>query len=118
MKGVRKMASLSLTRLAVAAGSLALSLSAGAGFASASPDLGPIINTTCTYSQVHAALVAENPAAAAEFDASQNGPGMLQMFLSAPPAKRQQLAGMVQGMPEAQQYVGTITQVANSCNNY
>lgn len=43
---------------------------------------------------------------------------MLQMFLNAPPAKRQQLAGMVQAMPEAQQYVGTITSVANSCNNY
>lgn len=40
------------------------------------------------------------------------------MFLNAPPAKRQQLANMVQGMPEAQQYVGTIVQVANSCNNY
>lgn len=112
------MASLSLTRLAVAAGSLALPLSAGAGFASASPDLGPIINTTCSYSQVHAALVAENPAAAAEFDASPNGPGMLQMFLNSPPTKRQQLAGFVQNSPEAQQYVGTIVQVANTCNNY
>ncbi|OMC15852.1 hypothetical protein A5735_09210 [Mycolicibacter heraklionensis] len=112
------MASLSLTRFVVAAGSLALSLSAGAGFASASPDLGPIINTTCNYSQVHAALVAENPAAAAEFDASPNGPGMLQMFLNSPPAKRQQLASFVQNAPEAQQYVGTIVQVANTCNNY
>lgn len=112
------MASLSLTRFAVAAGGAALALSAGAGFASASPDLGPIINTTCNYSQVHAALNAENPAAAAEFDANPNAAGMLQMFLNAPPAKRQQLATMVQGMPEAQQYVGTITQVAGSCNNY
>ncbi|ORV42867.1 hypothetical protein AWC02_16240 [Mycolicibacter engbaekii] len=112
------MASLSLTRITVAAGSLALAFCAGSGIASASPDLGPIINTTCTYSQVHAALAAENPAAAAEFDASPNGQGMLQMFLNAPPAKRQQLANMVQGMPEAQQYVGTIVQVANSCNNY
>ncbi|MEB3020752.1 hemophore-related protein [[Mycobacterium] crassicus] len=112
------MASLSLTKLGIAAGGLALSLSAGAGFASASPDLGPIINTTCNYSQVHQALVAQNPSAAAEFDANPNAQGMLQMFLNAPPAKRQQLATMVQGMPEAQQYVGTITQVAGSCNNY
>jgi len=112
------MASLSLTRFAVAAGSLALSLSAGAGFASASPDLGPIINTTCSYSQVHQALVAENPSAAAEFDANPQAQGMVQMFLNSPPAKRQQLATMVQGMPEAQQYVGTITSVASSCNNY
>ncbi|CAJ1496321.1 hemophore-related protein [[Mycobacterium] kokjensenii] len=112
------MASLSLTRFAVAAGSVAVAISAGSGFASAAPDLGPIINTTCTYSQVTRALNAENPAAAAEFDANPNAQGMLQMFLSAPPAKRQQLAGMVQAMPEAQQYVGTITQVAGSCNNY
>lgn len=112
------MASLSLSRFAVAAGGTAVVLSAGAGIASAVPDLGPIINTTCTYSQVHAALNAQNPAAAADFDANPNAQGMLQMFLNAPPAKRQQLATMVQGMPEAQQYVGTITQVANSCNNY
>ncbi|UVO10765.1 hemophore-related protein [Mycobacterium sp. SVM_VP21] len=112
------MASLSLTRFAVAAGSLALSLSAGAGFASASPDLGPIINTTCSYSQVHQALVAENPSAAAEFDANPQAQGMVQMFLNSPPAKRQQLATMVQAMPEAQAYVGTITSVAGSCNNY
>lgn len=112
------MASLSLTKFAVAAGSLALSLSAGAGFAAASPDLGPIINTTCNYTQVHQALVAENPAAAAEFDANPQAQGMVQMFLNSSPAKRQQLATMVQGMPEAQQYVGTITSVAGSCNNY
>lgn len=112
------MATLSLTRLAVAAGSLALSLSAGAGFASASPDLGPIINTTCSYSQVTRALNAENPAAAAEFNAAPNAQQMLQVFLSSPPAKRQQMANMIQGMPEAQQYVGTISQVAGSCNNY
>ena len=112
------MASLSLTRLAVAAGSLALALSAGTGLASASPDLGPIINTTCTYSQVDRAMRAENPAVAAEFDASQNAQGMLQMFLNAPPAKRQQYATMIQSMPEAQQYIGTISSVAGSCNNY
>ena len=112
------MASLSLTRFAVAAGSAALALSAGAGFASASPDLGPIINTTCTYSQVRAALNAEHPAEAAEFDANSNAQGMLQMFLNSPPAKRQQYATMIQGMPEAQQYVGTISSVAGSCNNY
>ncbi|NDJ90321.1 hemophore-related protein [Mycolicibacter kumamotonensis] len=112
------MASLSLTRITVAAGSLALSLSAGAGLASASPDLGPIINTTCSYSQVVAALNAENPAAAAEFNASGNASGMLQMFLNSPPAKRQQYATMIQNMPEAQPYIGTITSVAGSCNNY
>lgn len=112
------MAALSLTKIAVAAGSLALSLSAGAGFASATPDLGPIINTTCNYSQVNAALRAENPAAADEFASAPDAQNMLRVFLSSPPAKRQQLVNMIQGMPEAQQYIGTITQVAGSCNNY
>jgi len=112
------MATLSLTRIAVAAGSLALSLSAGAGLASADPDLGPIINTTCNYSQVSAALNAENPAAAAEFNASPVAQTWLRSFLSSPPDKRQRIANQIQAMPEAQEYMGTITQVAGSCNNY
>lgn len=112
------MASLSLTRIAVAAGSLALSLSAGAGLAAADPDLGPIINTTCNYSQVNAALNAENPAAAAEFNASPMAQTWLRSFLSSPPDKRQRIATQIQAMPEAQQYIGTITSIANSCNNY
>ena len=61
------MTKLSLTRLAVAVGGLALSLTAGAGVASADPDLDPIVNTTCTYPQAVAALNAQNPAAAAVF---------------------------------------------------
>lgn len=116
------MASLSLTRLTVAAGSLALSfsgsLSAGAGFASASPDLSPIINTTCNYSQVNAALSAENPAAAADFNASPIAQTWLRSFLSSPPEKRERIANQIQAMPEAQQYLGTITSIAGSCNNY
>ncbi|MCV7382603.1 hemophore-related protein [Mycolicibacter longobardus] len=112
------MASLSLTRLAVAAGSLALSLSAGAGFAAASPDLGPIVNTTCNYSQVMAALNTEHPAEAADFTASPIAATWLQSFLASPPEKRQRIATQIQAMPEAQQYIGTITSIAASCNNY
>jgi hypothetical protein len=54
------MIKLSLTRLAVAVGDLALSLTAGAGVASADPDLGPIV-TTCSAEQINAALNAANP---------------------------------------------------------
>ena len=50
------MLKLSLTRLAVAVGGLALSLTAGTRVASADPDLGPAINTTCSYQQVVSAL--------------------------------------------------------------
>jgi hypothetical protein len=40
---------LSFTRLGVAVAGSALLLTAEAGVASADPDLGPIVNTTCSY---------------------------------------------------------------------
>ena len=46
------MIKLSLSRLALAVGGLALSLTAGAGVASADPALDTIVNTTCSYTQV------------------------------------------------------------------
>ncbi len=112
------MTTLSLTRLAAAAGGLGLALTAGYGVASAGPDLGPIINSTCSYAQVMSALNAQDPAAAAQFNSSPGVQSMLQTFLAAPPDKRERMALRIQGMPEAQQYMGTISQVAGTCNNY
>lgn len=108
----------SLTRRAAAIGGLALSLTAGAGVASAQPDLDPIINTTCNYSQVVSALNAQDPAAAAQFNGSPTAQSYLRRFLAAPPDQRQRMAQQVQGVPQAQQYFGLIGQVANTCNNY
>jgi hemophore-related protein len=110
------MATLSFTKLAVAVGGLALSLSAGVGEASADPD--PIINTTCNYSQVVSALNAQDPAAAAQFNTSPVARSYLRRFLASPPAERQQMEQQIQGIPAAQQYFGTIQQVANTCNDY
>ena len=60
MKGSsQQMIKLPLSRLAVAVGGLALSLTAGAGVASADPVLDPIVNTTCSFPQVMAALNAQ-----------------------------------------------------------
>ncbi len=112
------MATLSLIRLAAVVGGLALSLTAGAGVASADPDLGPIINTTCTYPQVVSALNAQDPAAAAQFNASPVAQSQLRRFLASSPGQRQQIAQQVQGIPAAQQYFGLIMQVANACDNY
>lgn len=112
------MATLSLTRLAVAAGSLALSLSAGAGLAAANPDVDAIVNTTCNYSQVDRALHAEHPAAAAEFDANPSVKTQLRYFLNSNPSNRMQLAKLIEGSSEAQPYIPTIVAVAYSCNNY
>lgn len=111
-----------LTRLAVeltaATGALAVALSAGSGTAAAAPDLGPIVNTTCNYTQVVSALNAQDPSAAADFESSPMAQTWLRSFLASPPEKRQRIALQIQAMPEAQQYIGTVVQVASSCNQY
>jgi hemophore-related protein len=112
------MVTLWLTRVAAAVGGLALSLIAGAGVAFADPDLGPVVNTTCSYGQVMGALNAESPQAAAQFNASPAAQAWLRSFLASPPPKRQQMAQQVQSLPALQQYIGVITQVASTCNNY
>ena len=112
------MIKLSLTRLAVAVGGLALSLTAGAGVASADPDLGPMINTTCTYPQAVAALNAQNPAAAALFSESPQTQAFLHQFINSSPDQRLQLAHQVQSSPVARPYFGVIQQMFTTCSNY
>jgi hemophore-related protein len=112
------MVTLSLTRLASAVGGMALSLTAGVGVVSADPGLGPVVNTTCNYSQVVAAMNAQNPAAAAQFNANPLAQFWLQSFLAAPPAQRQQMLQDANNTPEAAQYVGLFTPVAKTCTNY
>jgi hemophore-related protein len=107
-----------LTRMSVAVGGLALSLTVGAGVASADPDLGPIVNTTCSYPQVMAALNAQDPAAAAQFNSSSLAQSALQQFLAAPPSQRLQMAQRMESSPRAQQYFGLIQQVTATCTNY
>jgi hemophore-related protein len=112
------MVNLSLSKLAVAVGGLALSLTAGAGVASADPDLGPIVNTTCSYPQVISALNAQDPATAAQFSALPQNESFLRQFLASPPSQRLRTAQMMQSAPGAQQYFGLIEQIFNTCNNY
>ena len=57
------------TRRVIAVSGLALSLSAGSGVAFADP-LDPAINVNCSYSQAVAALDAQSPAVAQQFNAS------------------------------------------------
>jgi hemophore-related protein len=112
------MVKLSLTKFAAAVGGVALAFTAGAGVASASPDLGPIINTTCNYGQVMAALNASSPGAAAQFNASPIAQNYLRQFLASAPSQRAAMAAQVQAMPQAAQYFGLVQSVAGSCNNY
>lgn len=111
------MVRLSLTKMAAAVGGLALSLTAGAGIASAAP-LDQVVNTTCNYGQVIAALNAQDPGAAARFNASPVAQSYLRNFLAAPPPQRAQMAAQLQAIPGAAQYIGLVAQVAGSCNNY
>ena len=106
------------TKLVVASAGLALSLSTGAGIASAQPDVSAIVNSTCTYPQVMAALNDQNPGVAAELNANQLAVGWLQSLVAAPPAQRAQMVQQVQALPALQPYMPVIFQVASTCNNY
>jgi hemophore-related protein len=108
----------SRTKWAVACAGLALSLSTGAGIASAQPDASVIVNSTCTYPQVMAALNDQNPGVANELNANPIATGWLQGLVAAPPDQRWQMVEQVQGIPALQPYIPVIFQVANTCNNY
>jgi hemophore-related protein len=104
--------------LGAVVGGLAMSLALGSGLASADPDLGPIVNTTCTYPQVIAALNAQNPAAAAQFNSSPFAQSALRSFLASPPDKRMQMAQQAESTQGAAQYFGLVQSVAATCNNF
>ncbi|MUL83401.1 MULTISPECIES: hemophore-related protein [unclassified Mycolicibacterium] len=107
--------------IAAALGGLALSVpltALSAGVASAQPDFSAVVNTTCSYEQVMAALNAQRPDLAQEFNASPFAQGALRNFLASGPVERQQTVAQLQGSPMAQQYFGPINLIAGSCNRY
>lgn len=106
------------TRLIVGSGGLLLSLVAGGGIASAAPDVNEIVNSTCSYPQVMAALNAQSPDVANQISASSLATGWLQNLVASPPRQRQVMVAQVQFNPAFQPYTGLIDQVANTCNNY
>lgn len=110
------MITLSRVKWAAAAG-LALSLTAS-GAASADPDEDLIVNTTCSYPQVVAALNAQDPQAAAQLAATPAAQSWLGSYLAAPPDQRRQMLQQAQSLPQAQRYSGTLGRVANTCHNY
>ncbi|MCW2653355.1 MAG: hypothetical protein QOE41_4602 [Mycobacterium sp.] len=106
------------TKLAVAFGGLALSLTAGAGVASATPDPGPFINTTCSYSQFVAALNVASPDVGQQLSSTPPVQSMLQEFLASPADQRRQMVDEYQSTPLGQEYSGPILQASNTCNHY
>ena len=95
---------------------LALASTAGAGLASAEPDLSPFINTSCTYSQAEAALNALSPDGGKEFSASPLRQTWLHAFLDGSVEQRQQL--IQQEAPALQEYIALLVAMANTCQNY
>lgn len=108
------MMELSSTRLAAAVGGLALALTAGAGIASAEPDLSSAVNTTCSYPQVMAALNAQSSTAGS----SPMVQSALRQFLGAPHDQRQRMAEGIASHPANRPYLGLLQTVFDTCNNF
>jgi hemophore-related protein len=106
-----------MIKSAVAVGFLTLSL-AGAAVASAQPDTSGIVATTCTYDQVIAALNAQRPDVAADFNSSGLAQHMLRQFLASGPVERQQQAQQLVNNPLAASYIDPVIQIAGVCNQY
>lgn len=108
----------SLTRLGVVVVGLALSLTAGAGIASADPDYGPMINTTCTYEQAVAALRAQNPMMASYLEQSPPNVAFLHQYVNSTPDQRVALLHKVEHNQGAQQAFPIFQQMFTTCNNF
>jgi hemophore-related protein len=108
----------STMKLVVAVGGLISALTTGVGIASAQPDVGPIINSTCNYSQVMAALNAEDPVVAQQVSASPAMVAGLQQLIAAPPEGRRRMVAQWQKAPALQPYLPLISRVVGTCNNY
>jgi hemophore-related protein len=120
------------TTVAVAIALLGLSPGAATGLASAQPDLSPLINTTCSYQQVTAALGAQAPDLAAELSKYPPAQAKLQRFLAAPVDTRQTMVQQAlaahpqwqntidekAGTSQGQQAQSELLAVAGTCNNY
>ncbi len=112
-----------LSTMASAAGGLALLSTAGLGVASAlpdiaEPDIAPAVNSTCTYAQVVAALKAQYPKAAEQFNDSPEAQAWLHDLVDAPPSERIKMLRDQENSPEAQPFKGIVVPLANSCHNY
>ena len=98
---------------------LALSLTAGRSSRPADPDLEPVINTTCNYSQVASALNAQTPVAASQLNASPSAQAALRGFLDSSPDQRRQIVEELREQaPNLSRYFelygGFVVQVANT----
>ena len=112
------MNTLSLVKIAATAGGIGVLLSAGTGLAVADPNLGPLVDSPCTYDQAMSAVHAENPMAAQYLDQSPPNLQFLQVFLSSPRQERVNLLNQIKNNPGAEQALPVFGQMLTSCVNY
>jgi hemophore-related protein len=120
-----------LVKFAAGIGVLTVSLSFSP-VASAEPGDGPLIETTCSYAQLMAALQVEAPAASARLAQRPDAQAKLQEFVALPVDQRKQ---RVQGFldrnpdvrakvdekrntPEGQENIQMLAGIAATCHNY
>ena len=95
-----------------------------AGSASADPITDVLAGTPCSYNQIVAALNAQTPLLARQFNNRPDMQANLQQFLALPLDQRQQqLAQQQNANPQLQALIAAqigpqVTQVANTCMNY
>lgn len=120
-----------LETLAAFAGLTAVMLFS-AGVASAEPGDGPLIQTTCSYPQLEAALQVEDPELSARLAQNPDAQAKLQAFIALPVDQRKQrvqqkLAENPQwqakidakrNTPEGQEKVALAERIADTCHNY
>ncbi|MBI3227428.1 MAG: hemophore-related protein [Mycolicibacterium cosmeticum] len=106
-----------LGRSVVVVGVLATLGVGTAASAVAAPDVSAIVNSTCSYDQVMAALNAQAPDVAKDI-AGTPATGFIRQLVVAPPAKRRQMIASVEGIPEVQQETSLILQIAGNCARY
>jgi hemophore-related protein len=108
----------SMTRLGVALGGLALSLTAGAGLAAAEPDVSSMVDSPCSFEQAMTAVHKENPMAAQYLDQSPPNVQFLRVFLSSPRDERISLLNQIKDNPGADVALPVFRQMLTSCTKY
>jgi hemophore-related protein len=110
----------------------AVLLTPAAGVASAQPGDGPLIETTCSYAQLEAALQVEAPEASARLAERPDAQAKLQELVALPvDQRRQRLQQFLdrnpdvrakieqkRNTPEGQQKVQMLARIADTCHNY
>ncbi|ORB29888.1 hypothetical protein BST38_13745 [Mycolicibacterium parafortuitum] len=113
-----------IARIAVIGGAAAIGLSVASGTAAADPLSEALATTSCSYTQVTAAMNAQTPELAAQLSMRPDMQANLQSFLAMPVEQRRaEIAKQQAANPQLQQMLTAllgpqVSQVAGSCMNY